>query len=192
MILRLLHLFVIGVLILAAADVYRIKFESTVQAERLAKIRDAVRHERDKIAALRAEWSELDRPARIEALAKRYLKLALVAPTQFDRLDDLPDRPPPAAGADSTDPIGSLIEDLAAARRAAGMPTPAAASTSDSAAKAQQVSAQAAAASASESGAKAQQVSAEAAAAFATDSAAKAQQVSAEAAAAWPVGAPGR
>jgi hypothetical protein len=146
MTLRLLHLFVIGVLILAAGDVYRIKFDSTVQAERLAKIRDAVRHERDKIAALRAEWSELERPARVEALAKRYLKLAPVAPTQFDRLDDLPDRPPPAAGTDTTDPIGSLIEDLAAARRAAGMATPAAASASDSAAETQQARAEATAA----------------------------------------------
>lgn len=146
MTLRLLHLFVIGVLILAAADVYRIKFDSTVQAERLAKIGDAVRHERDKIAALRAEWSELDGPARIETLAKRYLKLVPVAPTQFDRLDGLPERPPPVAGTDSTDPIGSLIEDLAAARQAAGTPTPAAASATGSTAETQQARAEAAAA----------------------------------------------
>ena len=38
MILRALNLVVIGALILAAAYVYRIKFDSTVQAERLAKI----------------------------------------------------------------------------------------------------------------------------------------------------------
>ena len=94
MTLRMLNLVVIGALVLAAAYVYRIKFDSTVQAERLAKIRSELRHERDSIAALRAEWGELDNPARIEPLAKRYLQLKLIAPTQFDSLDQLPDRPP--------------------------------------------------------------------------------------------------
>jgi hypothetical protein len=54
MILRVLNLVVIAALIIAAAYVYRIKYDSTVQAERLAKIRGEVRRERDTIAALRA------------------------------------------------------------------------------------------------------------------------------------------
>jgi hypothetical protein len=112
-IVRVLNLVVIGVLVLAAAWVYRIKYDSTVQAERLAKLRDEVRHERDRIAALRAEWGELDDPMRIETLAKRFLKLQEVAPTQFDSLDRLPDRPPdylrPGA---SRDPIAGMIEHL--------------------------------------------------------------------------------
>jgi hypothetical protein len=110
MILRILNLVVIGVLVLAAAYVYRIKFDSTVQAERLAKIRSQVRHERDVIAALRAEWGELDNPARIEALAKRFLPFKPVAPTQFDSFDHLPDRPPQLVPPDSKDPIGTMIE----------------------------------------------------------------------------------
>lgn len=112
MILRVLNLVVIVALVLAAAYVYRIKFDSTVQAERLAKIRSEVRHERDTIAALRAEWGELDRPARIEALARRYLQLQPIAPTQFDSLDQLPERPPQFIKPDSPDPIGAAIEKL--------------------------------------------------------------------------------
>ena len=114
MILRLLNLIVIGALVLAAAYVYRIKFDSAAQAEKLAKLRGEVRHERDEIAALRAAWGQLDNPERIETLAKRYLQLKPIAPTQFDTLDHLPDRPPPPAEqehADSGDPIGSLIDD---------------------------------------------------------------------------------
>jgi hypothetical protein len=61
-ILRALNFIVICALVLAAAYVYRIKFDSTVQAERLAKLRSEVRHERDEIAALRAEWGQLDSP----------------------------------------------------------------------------------------------------------------------------------
>jgi cell division protein FtsL len=112
MILRILNLVVIVALVAAAAYVYRIKFDSTMQAERLAKIRSEVRRERDTIAALRAEWGELDNPARIEALAKRYLQLKPVTPTQFNSLDQLPDRPPQFIKPDSQDPIGVMIENL--------------------------------------------------------------------------------
>jgi len=110
MILRILNLIVVGVLILAAAYVYRIKFDSTVQAERLAKIRSEVRRERDTIAALRAQWGELDNPARIEALAKRFLPLKPIEPTQFSSLDQLPERPPELVPTDSQDPIGAFLQ----------------------------------------------------------------------------------
>jgi hypothetical protein len=112
-ILRILNFVVIGALVLAAAWVYRIKFDATVQAEHLAKLRGEVRHERDEIASLRAEWGQLDDPARIQALAKRFLPLKPIAPTQFDSLDHLPDRPAPDVTA-STDPIGGLIENFEA------------------------------------------------------------------------------
>jgi len=111
LILRLLNFLVIGMLVLAAVYVYRIKFDATVQAERLAKLRGELRQERDKVAALRADWEKLDNPARIETLAKRFLPLRSIAPTQFDSLDRLPERP----AQDSTaraDPIGSIIENF--------------------------------------------------------------------------------
>ena len=111
MILRILNLIVVGVLILAAAYVYRIKFDSTVQAERLAKIRGEVRRERDVIAGLRAKWAELDDPARIEALAKRFLPLKPIESTQYSSLDQLPERPPELVQPRSPDPIGAFLED---------------------------------------------------------------------------------
>ena len=110
MILRVLNIVVICALVLAAADVYRIKFNSTVQAERLAKLRGEVRRERDTIAALRAEWGQLDNPERIEALANRYLQLKPIAPTQFDALDHLPERPSQVNKAGGSDPIGGVIQ----------------------------------------------------------------------------------
>lgn len=110
MILRLVNAVVIIGLVVAAAWVYRIKFDSTVQAEHLAKLRTEVRQEQDKIAALRAEWGKLDDPARIQALVERFLKLKPVDATQFDSLDHLPDRPPDYMQPGSKDPIGGLIE----------------------------------------------------------------------------------
>ena len=78
---RLLNICVIVALVLAAADVYKIKFESTRQAQRVAKLRMEIRREHDAIAALRAEWAKLDNPARIQDLARRHLALKPVDAT---------------------------------------------------------------------------------------------------------------
>ncbi len=63
---RLLNIFVIAALILAASFVYKIKFDSTLQAERVAKLGNELRRERDATARLRAEWARLDTPERIQ------------------------------------------------------------------------------------------------------------------------------
>ena len=107
---RLLNICVIAALVLAAAHVYKIKFESTKQAERVAKLRMEIRREHDAIAMLRAEWSKLDTPARIQVLAKRHLSLQPSDGKQFDRLDRLPERPPDLVPPDAADPIGVLLE----------------------------------------------------------------------------------
>ena len=91
---RLLHLIVLGLLVAAAAYVYEIKFESTLRAERVAKMRGDIQRERDAIAALRAEWASLENPARIQALARRHLKLRPAEAAQFDGFERLPERPP--------------------------------------------------------------------------------------------------
>ena len=106
---RLLNILVIAALVAAAAYVYKIKFESTREAERVAKLRMEIRQEQDAIAALRAEWSRLDTPARIQDLANRHLSLRPVDPRQFDNLRNLPERPPDRVPADAADPIGSLL-----------------------------------------------------------------------------------
>jgi cell division protein FtsL len=93
---RILNILVIVALIMAASFVYKIKFDSTLQAERVAKLHNEIRKERNAIAALRAEWARLDAPGRIQGLAERHLKLQPQKATQFDSLDNLPDRPPPA------------------------------------------------------------------------------------------------
>jgi hypothetical protein len=104
---RLLNILVICALVLAASVVYKIKFDSTLQAEKVAKMRGELRRERDAIAVLRAEWARLDTPRRIQALAERHLALQPVVPAQFGTLDQLPPRP--AAAPPAGDPIASLI-----------------------------------------------------------------------------------
>ena len=69
---RIIHLLVIGALVFAAAYVYRIKMESTARTERALRLRADVHEQRDAIAALRAEWSKLDAPVRLQGLAERH------------------------------------------------------------------------------------------------------------------------
>ena len=109
MTMRILHFLVIVALVVAAAYVYEIKFDSTLQAERVAKLRGEIRRERDAVAALRAEWAKLDSPMRIEALAKRHLPLKPLDARQIDSLKDLPERPRPLVPPGDPDPIGTLL-----------------------------------------------------------------------------------
>ena len=121
---RLLNFCVLAMLVFAAAYVYEIKFESTLRAERIAKMRGDIRRERDAVAALRAEWATLENPARIQGLVRRHLPLGPTHPAQFDSLDRLPERalqivqpPPPDEIAsmfenpDDVDPTGSVPEE---------------------------------------------------------------------------------
>jgi hypothetical protein len=112
MIWRLLHIVVLAGLVLAAADVYKIKYESTLEAERVAKLRAELRREQDLIASLRAEWSKLDRPDRLQELAQRHLPLKPLDIRQYDTLDKLPEKPVELVPPGTADPIGAVIETL--------------------------------------------------------------------------------
>jgi hypothetical protein len=110
MIMRLLHLTVVAALIVAAAYVYKIKFESTVRAAEVTRLAAEIRHERDALAALRTEWAQLDNAARIQGLADRHLALRQLDPAQLDRFEHLPERPAPAGP--QPDAIAAMIDAL--------------------------------------------------------------------------------
>ena len=112
MIWRLLHIVVLAGLVLAAADVYKIKYESTLEAERVAKLRAELRREQDLIALLRAEWAKLDRPDRLQELAQRHAQLKPLDIRQYDPLDRLPARPVELVPPGTADPIGAVIETM--------------------------------------------------------------------------------
>ena len=107
---RIIHLLVIGVLVFAAAYVYRIKMESTSRTERVLRLHAEIREQRDAIAVLRSEWAKLDAPLRLQGLAERHLPLKPLAATQYDSLKNLPERPPNFVRKGDPDPIGAMIE----------------------------------------------------------------------------------
>ncbi len=109
---RLLHILVIGVLVFAAAYVYRIKMASTVRTERVLQLQAEIRAQRDAIATLRAEWNKLDSPERLQGMVERHLPLKPVNAAQYDSLKNLPERPPNYNRA--PDPIGAMIGEIQA------------------------------------------------------------------------------
>jgi hypothetical protein len=125
MMMRLLHLVVIGALVASAAYVYKIKFDSTLRAERVVRLRAEIKREHDAVAALRAQWETLDNPARIQALAERHLSLKPLDAMQIDNLDHLPERAQPQPQAETADPIAAIIESDDSFPTADGRPAPA-------------------------------------------------------------------
>jgi hypothetical protein len=107
---RILHFCALILLVAAAAYVYEIKFESTLRAERVGKMRADVRRERDAIAALRAELATLENPARIQGLVRRHLPLRPADATQFDALDQLPERAAVVVQPPVEDAIATMLE----------------------------------------------------------------------------------
>ncbi len=82
---------VLGLAALASV-IYQVKYEARALDEEIAGLHKQIESERDGIAVLRAEWSLLNRPDRIERLAAKYLKLAPAEPRQLVTLDSLTDR----------------------------------------------------------------------------------------------------
>src|ERR1700709_1448513 len=109
LIMRIIHFLVIGMLVFAAAYVYRIKMESTSRTERVLRLNAEVRDQRDAIAALRAEWGKLHAPLGLQGLAERHLTWKPSTAILFDQLKNLPDRPPSYFRKGDPDPIGAML-----------------------------------------------------------------------------------
>lgn len=93
MILRLFHVAAVGGLISSALYAYSVKYETTWRAEELIKLKHKVQREKDAIAILRAEWQLLNRPERLQELAKQFPDLAPLQSHQIGSIAELPMRP---------------------------------------------------------------------------------------------------
>ncbi|MGX5734577.1 cell division protein FtsL [Bosea thiooxidans] len=103
---KLLHVIAIGALVSSAVYAYSIKYETTLAAEQLQKMRAKTQRERDAIAVLKAEWQFLNRPDRVQTLSERHLDLQPFTTTQVVKASEIPNRGP------KVDAIGRKLEDL--------------------------------------------------------------------------------
>ena len=80
----------------AAALTYKAKREAEEQLASVQKIEAQIRYEEDTIDLLKADWSLLTQPSRLQKLAETYksqLALEPVNARQIVGLDDLPAKP---------------------------------------------------------------------------------------------------
>jgi len=85
----------IACLVGLAAFVYRIKYESAGLNREITKLERAIDGERDSIAALKAQFSALSKPSRLQGLAERHLAhLKPFSVSQMASIRDIPERLP--------------------------------------------------------------------------------------------------
>ena len=86
----------IAVMVSAAALTYKTKREAEEQMAAVQKIQAQIRYEEDTIDLLKADWSLLTQPSRLQKLADVYksqLGLEPVGARQIGGLDDIPVKP---------------------------------------------------------------------------------------------------
>lgn len=83
---------------------FRLTYEVQTLEGELAHVNRAVAAEREAIHVLRAEWSYLNEPTRLEALTKKHLSLRTTQDSRIRTVAEIPARPDtPAAVAAATD-----------------------------------------------------------------------------------------
>lgn len=87
--LRFVNICLVLGLVALAYVIYQVKYEARELDERLIVLKKEIEGERDALAVARAEWSLLNRPERIERLAKKYLDLTPAQPQQLVVLDEV-------------------------------------------------------------------------------------------------------
>lgn len=112
---RWLQAFSAIAVIVAAVAVFQVKYRADAVAARVAELQRRVDEEKERLSLLKAEWSFLIQPARVQGLVERHndaLGLQPLEPGQIARLrdlDDLPRRPVDWGGEPSIGPGGTEL-----------------------------------------------------------------------------------
>jgi hypothetical protein len=97
MVVRTIDIILIAALLGGVAWTFKVKNDSEDALARMAALERKIAHEREVIDLLRADWSLLTSPERLERLVERYndaLGLIEARPQQFVTLSDVPEKSP--------------------------------------------------------------------------------------------------
>jgi hypothetical protein len=95
--LRTLDIVMIGALIAGAGWTFKVKHDAEQAVARVETLETRIRLEREAIDILKADWSLLTSPDRLEALLERYkdeLMLDHAQPRQIVAIDKIPEKQP--------------------------------------------------------------------------------------------------
>jgi len=101
---RLTLAFWLGLVTALGFGMFQVKYEVQAIEEELVRVNHRILADHQSIHVLKAEWSYLTRPERMETMARRHLGLAPTAREQFAEIATIPWRPgseppPPIAAA---------------------------------------------------------------------------------------------
>lgn len=109
---RIVNLLLVTSLVALAFLLYQVKHESRDLQARVASLRLDIKNERDAIAVLRAEWSHLNHPERLERLARKHLGLTSVQARQVVTLDQFLARRRDEQAPDANKPLKPLAQKI--------------------------------------------------------------------------------
>lgn len=101
-------LFILAVLI-GAGTVYDMKLAAKKSAARVAELKQEIEAEQEAIQMLKAEWSMLNQPERLQGLVERYNSYLQLQPLDVRQIvspDELPTRPVMLEPIHSNDSLG--------------------------------------------------------------------------------------
>ena len=116
---RIFNLILLAAMLVGAVVTYDMKHKAELAANRVAALEAEITRDRDALQMLRAEWSLLTQPGRLQSVVEKYadhFKLEAFTPKQMATIDEIPMKPvqaPPAA-----DPLGDAVARLAAGETA--------------------------------------------------------------------------
>ena len=92
---RLVNAVLFLFVLLGAFWLYQVKHEAKLEEEKIANLQQQIKEEKEALLLLKAEWSYLNRPERVQTLTDRFsgeLGLKEVEPFQIGKATDLPER----------------------------------------------------------------------------------------------------
>lgn len=112
MIRRAFNLILLAAMLVVAVVTYGLKRQAEGAADEVARLEREIADERDNLAILRAEWSMLTQPGRLQAVVDQYaehFRLQPFSPDQIATLGEIPLRP-----LGREDGVGDLLAKMAA------------------------------------------------------------------------------
>lgn len=107
---RILHIFVIILLIGSVAYSYRVKYHSIALMNEASQLKKEIEKTKNEISEAKAEWQVLNNPDRLQKLADAHSHTSGMKVSQIIHWSDLPLRPPPS------DPIAEKLMTLSDAQ----------------------------------------------------------------------------
>lgn len=99
------------ILLIAAAGLYRVKYQVLALQSEITQLTQAIEQEREGLHVAAAEWAYLTQPERLQRLNAKYLKLQPMSPAQAGEEKDLAKLQPatiPIVPASAAQPSGEL------------------------------------------------------------------------------------